>query len=633
MNIKITYKWILDFLNTDASPFELQKYLSLSGPSIEKVEKDKDDYVFDIEIISNRIDTASAFGVAQEAVAILPFFGKKAKLKFNPFEEYKFLKIIKEEREDNYKLNILIKEDNLCSRFSAIILDNVKIGSSPSFIQERLKAAGVKVINNVVDISNYLMLTLGQPTHIFDFDKISNSDGKSATMIMRQSKKGEKIITLDEKEVKLPGEDIVIEDGKGRLIDLCGIMGGLNSCVSNSTKKIILFVQTYNKQKIRKTVMTTGVRTLAATYFEKGLDEERVEATLVFGVYLLKQYASVKIASKLYDIYPRPYQKKKVATTFSFFEKIMGADIPKEIIIKILNSLGFETKVYGEKIEVFVPHFRKYDINIAEDLVEEVARVYGYNNLPNNFSPPAQVFQPEKFEKIFKVSSKIKYFLKHLGLNEVINYSMISKKIIEEWGLKEKNHLKIKNPISTEIEYLRISLLPSLYKNIKDNEGKREILKFFEIAKVYLPKDNDLPKEDYRLAIAVNTDFFDLKGILEALFLELNIESFTLPKIIKKNNVFLTEINLLSLIEKIKLLPKFNPINPYAVIKLDKTFKLGKNINFKKIKEKAFQSPYLDKIEILSLFKNKLTLRFYYSAKDRNLTEEEAKEELNKIQI
>ena len=630
MNIKITYHWLLDFLETDASPFEIQKYLSLAGPSIEKVEKFKNDYILDIEIISNRIDTASAFGIAQEAAAILPLFGKKAKIKLNPFEEYKFLKIIKEKKEDDFKINISIQNNNLCSRFSAIVLDNVRICPSSSFIQERLKAAGIKVINNIVDISNYLMLTLGQPTHIFDFDKITN-DGKSASMIMRQSKKGEKIITLDKKEVELPGEDIVIEDGRGRLIDLCGIMGGLNSCVSNNTKRIILFVQTYNKQKIRKTVMTTGIRTLAATYFEKGLDEERVEATLVFGVYLLKQYASAKVASKLYDIYPHPYQKKRLVTTFSFFEKIMGIRIPKEKIIQILSSLGFETKVYDEKIEVFVPHFRKYDISIPEDLVEEVARVYGYNNLPNNFSPPAQVFQPKEFEKIFKLISKIKYFLKHLGLNEVINYSMISKKMIEDWGLREKNHLKIKNSISKEIEYLRISLLPSLYKNLKENEGKREVLKLFEIAKVYLPRKNDLPQEEYRLGIALNTDFFDLKGILEALLLELNIESLPLPKIIKKDNFFLTEIPLLSLIKKTKLLPKFKPINLFAIIKLDKTFEINKEINFQKIKEKAFQSPYLDKIEVLSLFKNKLTLRFYYSAKDRNLTEEEAKKELEKI--
>jgi len=631
MNIKLTYNWILDFLETDANPFEIQKYLSLAGPSIERVEKFEDDYVFDIEIISNRIDTASAFGIVQEASAILPFFGKKVKIKNNPFETFKFSRIQKLKLTTDYKLNVLIKENDLCSRFTAIVLDNIEIKPSPDFIQKRLKAAGIKVINNVVDISNYLMLTLGQPTHTFDFDRIANVDKKSATMIMRAAKKGEKIFTLDGNEVKLPGSDIVIEDGKGRLIDLCGIIGGENSCVTEKTKTIILFVQTYNKQKIRKTTMTTGVRTLAASYFEKGLDEERVETALVFGVKLLEKYASAKIASQIYDFYQTPYQKKEVKTTFSFFEKIMGVKISKKTILQILNSLGFKTKVDNEKIKVLVPHFRKYDINIPEDLIEEVARIYGYNNLPNNFSPPAKILQPKEFEKVFQIIFKIKHFLKHLGLNEVINYSMISKKMIEEWGLEKDNPFKIKNSISKEIEYLRTSLLPSLYKNIKDNEGKKDVFKFFEIAKVYLPRPNDLPIEEYRLAVAVNTDFFDLKGILEALFLELNIDAFELPKIIKKNNVFLTEINLSFLIENYKLLPKFKQINPYAVIKLDKTFTLSKNLTFAKIKEKSFQSSYLDKIEVLSLFKNNLTLRFYYSAKDRNLTEEEAKKELKKV--
>jgi len=631
MNIKITYNWLLDFLETDASPFEIQKYLSLAGPSIERVEKIGDDYVFDVEIISNRIDTASVFGIAQEAAAILPFFGKKAKIKFNPFKEYKLTQILKDELSPKYKLKIKIKDKNLCSRFTAIILDDVEIAPSPSFIQNRLRAAGIKVINNVVDISNYLMLTLGQPTHIFDFDQIANADKKSATMTMRQSKKGEKIITLDGNEVELPGEDIVIEDGKGRLIDLCGIMGGLNSCVSKNSERIILFVQTYNKQKIRKTTMTTGVRTVAATYFEKGLDEERVETTLVLGIKLLEQYALAETSSQIYDIYPHPYQKKSIKTNFNFFEKIMGVKIPPNQITQILNSLGFETKQEKNKLEVFVPHFRKYDVSIPQDLVEEVARIYGYNNLPNRLSPPALVLQPDEFEKTYKIISKIKHFLKHLGLTEVINYSMISKKMIEEWGLKVENHLKIKNTISNEIEYLKTSLLPSLYKNIKDNEGKKETLKFFEIAKVYLLKANDLPKEEYRLAIAVNTDYFDLKGILEALFLELNIDSSQLPQLIQKDDLYLTEIDLSFFIKNFNLLPKFKPINSFATIKLDKTFELDNHLTFAKIREKAFQSKYLDKLEVISLFKNKLTLRFYYSANDRNLTEEEAKRELEKV--
>ena len=306
MNIKITHNWLLEYLETDATPQEIQKYLSLSGPSVESVTKVGNDYVYDIEVTSNRIDMASVFGIAQETQAILPQFGKKAKLLFNPLNSYRFPVIlaspVKSGTRPESLLKIKISDKKLCSRFTAIILDNIKISPSPEFISKRLQLCGIKSINNVVDISNYLMLSLGQPVHVFDYDKI----GK-ATMILRESKKGEKITTLDKKEIILPGGDIVIEDGGGKIIDLCGIMGGLNSAVNEKTKKIILFVQTYNPQKIRRTSMLSGQRTVAATYFEKGLDEERVEPTTIYGVELLEKYAGAKMASQIYDIYPNPF--------------------------------------------------------------------------------------------------------------------------------------------------------------------------------------------------------------------------------------------------------------------------------------------------------------------------------------
>src|SRR3972149_5125369 len=197
-------------------------------------------------------------------------------------------------------LRVKIIDPNLVSRFTAIIFDQIVIKGSPDFIKDRLTRAGVKVINNVVDISNYLMITLGQPIHMFDYDKIADH-----RMIVRESKKGEKLVTLDEKEIVLPGGDIVIEDGSGKLIDLCGIMGGLNSAISSKTKRVLLFVQTYNKSKIRKTTMTTGQRTIAATFFEKGLDEERVVATTVNAAQLLEKYCYAKVVSKINDIYPK----------------------------------------------------------------------------------------------------------------------------------------------------------------------------------------------------------------------------------------------------------------------------------------------------------------------------------------
>lgn len=634
MNIKIVHSWLLEYLDTDATPEEIQKYLSLSGPSIEKLEKIKADYKYDIEILSNRIDTASVLGIAQEAVAILPMFGKKAELKFDPLKKYRFSQVLdklepypsSKRSESRSDLKIKIKNPYLCSRFTAVVLDNVEVKPSPEFISTRLTDCGVKSINNVVDISNYLMLTLGQPVHVFDYDEI-----KKQEMVMRESKKGERIITLDKKEVVLPGGDIVIEDGERRLIDLCGIMGGLNSSVTNKTKRVVLFVQTYNKEKIRKTAMTTGVRTVAATYFEKGLDEERVEPTTVWGLELLEKYAKGSIVSPLYDIYPKPYRAKKISIPIVKFENSIGIKIDKRMIVKILNSLSFKTEEKGESLIVAVPSFRKYDVTYAQDLVEEVARVYGYEKLPNNLPPPAKVKQPEQFKKLFNAIDKIKYFLKHLGLTESINYSMISEDLIKENGLDIGLHLRLANTISSDIEYMRTSLIPSLYKNLKENFGKSEVLKFFEIGKVYLPEKNDLPQEIYKLGFGVNTDYFDLKGIVEVVYRELNIEKKSSDTIVEKGGYFLVELDVQWLIDNNRVIPVYRPINPYAVVKLDKTFEMSPSLSFAEIRDKAYRSKLLANIEVVGQYNNKLTLRFYYSAGNRNITEEEAKKELEKL--
>lgn len=636
MNIKITYNWLLDYLDTDATPDEIREYLALCGPSVESVEKVDDDYVFDIEITSNRIDTASVIGIAQEAQAILPMFGKKAKLKLNPLVNFKFDQI---KPGSGLDLKVDIKNPNLVSRFTSLIFDKVQIGDSPKFIQDRLRLAGVKVINNVVDISNYLMITLGQPIHMFDYDKISDHH-----MIVRESKKGEKLITLDEKEITLPGGDIVIEDGSGKLIDLCGIMGGANSAISKTTKRVLLFVQTYNKSKIRKTTMTTGQRTIAATFFEKGLDEERVVATTVNATQLLEKYCQAKIVSQIQDIFPEKPKKKSLTMSYDLFNKKIGVEIPKKTIDDILTNLGFDVKsvdnqgqtLKGLTLQITVPSFRTNDIDTPEDIVEEVARVYGYHNIPSKLQPAVYVEQPKEMEQIFVFQNRIKTFLKHLGLNEVINYSMISKEMIDEAGLDPKNHLRLSNSLSKDIEYLRISLSPSLRKNVKENLGKTRYnvapgLRLFEIAKVYLPRKGDLPNEVYKVGIATNTDYSDLKGIVEAIYRELNIGNLSVSEIIEKNGVFTVEIDFQSLINNCQVVPKYIPLHPYAIIKLDKTFEIQPQTTYEVVRQKAFKSKLLQKIEVTTLYQNKLTLRFYYSLPDRNITEEEAKQELAKV--
>lgn len=663
MNIKITYNWLLEYLETDASPTEMQDYLSLCGPSIERIDKTAHDFVFDIEVTTNRVDMASVFGVAQEAQSILPQFGKNAKLKLNPLEKYTFKTLQK--GNESKTLEVQIESDELCTRFTAIILTNIKIGESPDFIKSRLKACDINSINNVIDISNYLMLSLGQPTHVFDYDKI-----KDGYMHLRESNKGEVLTTLDGKTITLPGGDIVIEGRDNTLIDLCGIMGGKNSMISENTKNVILFVQTYNKRKIRKTSMTTGQRSVAATYFEKGLDEERVEPTIVYGVELLQKYAGGQIASKLYDIYPHPYTPKTITVTMNDIVRVMGIELPEKTVISILENLGFSIVTgHARSLQHFtitIPSWRKQDISIKEDIIEEVARVYGYHRLPDTIQSTTYVKQPPEVEALFTLQQKIKYFLKHLGLHESMNYSMISDELIQAFDLKPQNHLMLANTISEEIKYMRLSLIPSVVKNIKDNSGKKDVLKLFEIAKVYMPRKGDLPDEKYKLTIAVNTDFFDLKGIIEALLRELHITNYDtkigtneffsskmqgdlilneesagqfgqvkvtfIKKLGIEGNVYAAELDFNELIKNYHLLPSYTATNPFAVIKLDLTIESKKDQSFSEIKRISYnQSTLLKDIEFLNSYKNNVTLRFYFSSSEKNITEENAKKELEKI--
>ncbi len=658
MDVKITYNWLCEYLETDASAHEIQKYLSLCGPSVEKVEKKGDDWVFDIEVTSNRVDAASVFGIAQECQAILPRFGKKAKLKYNPLAEYPFSRLPNASQK---KLNITIQNTHLCSRFSAIVFSNIQIEESPKFIQERLKMCDISIINNVVDISNYLMIALGQPIHMFDYDLIVRS-----TMTLRESNKGEKVTTLDNKSVSLPGGDIVIEDGDGRLIDLCGIMGGANSAINKDTQNIVLFVQNYNKRLIRRTSMTTGARSQAATYFEKGLDEERVEPALVYGASLLEKYAGGHIASKLYDIYPHPYKGKRISVKESDIERIVGIKIPEKDAVSILKNLGFATHAKNNVYEVEIPSWRQYDIEIQADIVEEIARVYGYHNLPNTLQAPRYINTPTDIQDQFKTQQIIKVYLKHIGLNETMNYSMISDIQLERFDIRPQDCLMLQNTISEDIKYMRPSLIPSLVKNIKDNLGKRENIRLFEIAKTYTPRKGELPQETYHLTIATNTTYADIKGIVEGLLNELTVHTYDVePKKTQYMNnavsaeieslsqsignlgqleskiqfihelpgpIYIADFEISNLIKAATNAPNYKPTNQYATIKLDLTVHSKADLPYGTIVKKAHAtSRLLEKVEYVGLYKDKLTLRFYFTSTAKNLTEAEAKAELERI--
>lgn len=422
--------------------------------------------------------------------------------------------------------------------------------------------------------------------------------------------------------------------------------------------------------------MTTGQRTMAATYFEKGLDPERVEATLVYGVDLLNELTGGMAQSELYDIYSDPRKEDTIKVTLKDIRRVMGIEIEADNIIDILERLGFTTKMHEDKelahldsiyFDVTIPSYRLDDVHIKEDIIEEIARVYGYYNLPNNIAPMVQIQQPKEIEHRLTVTQKVKYFFKHIGLHEAMNYSMISGETMSALHLDISEHLKLANTISKEIEYMRRSLIPSLLNNQKQNFGKKDVLKFFEIANCYFPRKGDLPEERYKLGISVNTDFYDLKGIIEALFHELHIRNVVFEtgdnKLFSKNEqsniVDITTNTVVGSLGKIKstyqenldlkepvyaaeidfsfIAENYKVVEPYkiplqnAIIKLDANIKTNGN-TFGSIKETAYaESTLLVNVEYISTYQDTMTLRFYFSDKTSNITEKEAQTELTKI--
>ena len=510
MNALIPDNWLRDFLKTKATTKNIAKCLTLCGPSVEKVIQDKHGPVYSIEVTTNRVDSIGIYGIAREAYSILPRFGfstrlqpiKQVNLGFSKHVDYL-------DPEVDFKL---------CSRFTAVLIKNVSIKASPAWMQERLISAGVRPINNVVDISNYTMHELGQPVHTFDYDKITG-----AKMILRESKKGERVTTLDGKTHVLQGEDIVIEDGSGRLIDLAGIMGGENSAVDDKTKNVLLFVQTYNPVSIRKTSMALAQRTEAAELFEKGLDCELVTVGIQRAIALFRKLTGGVPAAKILDLYPNPYKQKVVSCSLNFINERLGIGLPKSEISKTLTPLGFSCKWSGNNLNVLIPSWRAKDVTIPEDIIEEVARIYGYHNLPSLLMTGAI---PDPLPNSpFELEIKVKSILKSHGGVEVYTSSLVAKELVKD------SALRLRNALGNDSEYLRTTLMPSLIAGAGENLGEKEAFHLFEMANVYLPRKGLLPKERMMLAgIFSGYSYRKAKGVIETLLTQLNIKTSFEPE-------------------------------------------------------------------------------------------------------
>lgn len=468
------------------------------------------DYVFDISVLANRPDCQSVLGIAREIAATL-----KKPLK-EPSYEYTVKKATAADA-----VNVTVKDGELCPRYIAHFVDDVKIGKSPKWMTRRLKMCGINSISNIVDITNYVLLELGQPMHAFD-----ENDLEKREIIVRRAENGEKIVTLDEKELTLNNDNLVICDG-AKPVALAGIMGGLNSEIKDATKGVVFECAKFKRDNVRRSARMLGKSSDSSKRFEKGVDEYTTERAMKRALHLVEELGAGVPTDVHVDVSAGKEQENKtVKTTFSKINGVLGIKVPKDTVIDILKRLNFGVETSGDEITTVAPPYRE-DVEGYPDLAEEVIRMYGYEHVVPTLLKDAKI-TAGGYTKEQKDELKVKKTLIEQGYNEVMTYSFYSKKDVAALHLGENDEegkvIVIENPISDNYEVMRRTLVPSLLGVVSRNVKKGNYAgRIFEIAKTYIPKSlpvSDFPEERKHLCLAVfgdGEDFFTVKGALKVI--------------------------------------------------------------------------------------------------------------------
>ena len=584
-----------------------------------------DDNAIDFELTANRGDLLSILGMAYEVGAIYDKEVREPDLTHSEVGE-----------DVNKNFTVEVETDN-CKLFLAKMAKDVVIKESPDFIKNRLIASGIRPINNVVDISNYVMLELGQPLHFYDNERLGNK------ILVRMAKKDEKLKTLDGQERTLSEEDIVITDGK-ESVGLAGVMGGLTTEVEEDTKNVIIEAAIFDSVKVRKT-SNKILRSEASNRFEKGLDPARTYMAIERACKLLEEYAEAKIAPGTVKYDKTVNKEKEIEIEYQFINNVLGAEISKEDILDTFRKLKFKVEDKGESALVIVPT-RRIDISIKEDLVEEVGRIYGVDNIKGKLP-----VVPMKMGHSDKTIRHIRHKLSDLGLNETLTYILINDKEVNQFTCDEFEALRLLDPITEDRNTLRYTMITSLYKIYEYNKAREnKDVCLFEIGKGFWKK-GEVYGENQKVCVLMTgkyynkigynepINFFDIKGVTEELLDFLGYSgrySFVMPKnmpkefhpgqtaeisvnndivgivgrihpSIEKEDVFVMEINLDKLLDKKVGKMKFKEISKFPSIKKDLSILVDKNIPSKdielKIKKKA--GKLLTDIKVFDLYEGK----------------------------
>lgn len=618
-----------------------------------------DDEVIDFELTANRGDLLSVLGLSYELGAI---YNKKVK----------DIDLSHKEEKDSIigKFNVDVKTDN-CKLFLAKKVTNIEIKESPLFIKNRLMACGIRPINNVVDISNYVMLETGQPLHFYDSNELGD------TLIVRMANKDEKLTTLDSNERVLDENDIVIAN-KTEAVGLAGVMGGLSTEVTEKTKEIIIESAIFDSVTVRKTSKKV-LRSEASNRFEKGLDPNRTYMAIERCCNLLEKYANGKVLKDTVIYDKTEKDDKTIQITSKNINDVLGTNLDNKTIIDVFDKLGFNTKIEKDNILVKVPT-RRLDINIKEDLIEEVGRIYGINNIEGKL--PKLSIKKGTYDK---TTRELRNKLVDLGLNEVLTQIFINDSMAHLYTKDEFSEVKLLDPLSIEKNTLRYSLVPSLMKVYDYNKSHNmKDISIFEIAKGFFLKDGEYG-ENNKLCILMSgeyyfdlgntkiVDFYIIKGIIEEILdylgynsrysfikdefipnelhpgisASINMQGKNIGFIgkvhpsVTKDNIYVCEINLDKLLENKISMNKYKDISKFLGMEKDLAFIVDKKVTNKEVMDviKKAGGRLLTEIKLFDLYEgekidnNKKSLAYNLKFEDFNktLTDEEVMQVFNKI--
>ncbi len=580
--LKIREKSIVGIVSEAAFCSEKELGLSQNASSIlkfplEPVGKsafeifELNDIVLEFDLEPNRPDLFGIEGFAYELSAILD-----RDIKFPPVDGT--LELIQglSYSKDPGALKVNVESKDLIPAYIAVLIDNIKIRESNSKIKNKLIKSGIRPVNNIVDLTNLVMIELSQPLHVFDRSKLHNGN-----IFAKAAKGGEPLITLDGKERKLSEGDIIIADEK-HIIAIAGIMGGKDSMVDENSTSIIVESANFNMFNIRKTSRLLSVRTDASTRFEKGISPLLTIKGLNRFIYLLKEIMpQARIICHSYDIL-KVRQPGSFTIYFNELYDFLGQEIEKNKVVSGLRRLGFEVSASDDKIETAAPFFRS-DINCKIDIFEEIFRIYGYEKIKS--SMPYGILAPPEKNINYETAKNIKDLLRHLNFIEIITPSFTGKKELDVINEDRKKVLELKNPISVEYAYMRTNLIPEILKAVSQNLKSHKYIKLFEVGKVYInDASNSYPVlEKNRVCGAlcsgikldgVNTEFYRIKGVIEFLLKNFNIKRFVY--ISPKDNTGIFELNKVQefLIGKVPL-GIFGEIKENILKEFDIDYKIG----------------------------------------------------------